>query len=1227
MACTVDSAACILLACVVISALSEVTSVRIAACRVSERVCISTFVTIATARALMSALLSASEGSTGSELLLRHLHVPMYFFLSQISVSDILLSTSIVPKMLSVVIHEGGIITFAACITQFYFFCVFEVSECFILTAMSYDKYLAICSPLQYNSIMNHGLCIQLIVISWLLAFSLACITPVTISQLLFCGPNVIDYFFCDQAPLLKLSCSDTIIVQIEAFLLCIPILIIPFFIVLLSYVYIVLTIVRISSTTGRQKAFSTCSSHLTVVSIYYGTLLSIYAVPPNGKSVSVNKILSLFYTVFTPMLNPIIYSLRNKDIKDALNILVNDIYKANASLATNPKMVQKPLASVDDNHLSESLNMKNQTMITEVFLLGFPNLGSFRILIFSQILGIYLLTLFANILIIVLVIVSKILHSPMYFFLIQMSISDMLMTTNIVPEMLYIIYNEGNFMSLKYCIFQLYLFGVSLGFECFLLTVMSYDRYLAICFPLYLAICFPLHYNSIMDSTLCLKLIVLSWILGLSLTLIISITIGNLQFCGPDHIDHFFCDIAPLLELSCSDTLVVQIEILLLSAPILIIPFTIIMVSYIYIVLTILKNPSITGRQKAFSTCSSHLAVVSIYYGTLICTYTVSPKGKSASFSKILCLFYTVVTPILNPIIYTLRNKDIKEAVMNSRVLRNLSSMCKEQISNHLSESLNMKNQTMITEVFLLGFPNLGSFKILIFSQILGIYLLTLLANILIIVLVIVSKILHSPMYFFLTQMSISDMLMTTNIVPEMLSIIYNEGNSMSLKCCIFQLYLFGVSLGFECFLLTVMSYDRYLAICFPLLYNSIMDSTLCLKLIVLCWILGLSLMLNTSITIGNLQFCGSEHIDHFFCDVAPLLELSCSDTLVVQIEILFLCVPVLIIPFTIVMVSYIYIVLTIIRIPSITGRQKAFSTCSSHLAVVSIYYGTLICTYTVPPKGKSASFAKILCLFYTVVTPILNPIIYTLRNKDIKKAAERILTCLLVTQCQRKMMWIMPPVYDILLSTNIVPTMLFVVIHNGGIITFAACITQYYFLCVFEVSECFILTAMSYDRYLAICAPLQYNSLMDYRLCIQLIVISWLLAFSFSFITPVTISQMVFCGPDVVDYFFCDFAPLLELSCSDTIIVQIEAFLLCFPILIIPCLIVLLSYVYIVLAIVRISTTTGRQKAFSTCSSHLTVVSLYYGTLISIYMVPAKQKSLTVSKVLSLFYTVAYA
>ncbi|XP_063305947.1 olfactory receptor 1496-like [Pelobates fuscus] len=260
----------------------------------------------------------------------RHLHVPMYFFLTQISTSDILLITDIVPEMLSIIIDENGKIALKTCITQLYFFGVFETAECFLLTAMSYDRYLAICDPLKYNSIMDHKFCIQLIVICWLLSISIMLIIPISIAQLAFCEPGIIDHFFCDIFPLLEISCSDTILVQIEAFFLCVPILIIPFLIVLLSYVYIVLAIVRISSTTGRQKTFLTCSSHLTVVSIYYGTLISIYTVPPKGKSLSVAKVMSLFYTVFTPMLNPIIYSLRNKDIKDALKKIIQNIYRIN---------------------------------------------------------------------------------------------------------------------------------------------------------------------------------------------------------------------------------------------------------------------------------------------------------------------------------------------------------------------------------------------------------------------------------------------------------------------------------------------------------------------------------------------------------------------------------------------------------------------------------------------------------------------------------------------------------------------------------------------------------------------------------------------------------------------------------------------------------------------------------------------------------------------------------
>ncbi|XP_069818865.1 olfactory receptor 5P66-like [Dendropsophus ebraccatus] len=253
------------------------------------------------------------------------LHTPMYFFISQLSISDIFLSTDIVPNILHILLYNRGAITFFGCMIQFYFFAVSEGSECLLLAVMSYDRYVAICNPLRYSSIMTSAYCVILSTISWLMAFNTSLFLIIPIFKLNFCGQNIIDHVFCDFLPLLKLSCSDTYHVQLEESLLSIPMILLPITVIIFSYTKIIVTILRIPSSTGRQKAFSTCSSHLIVVSIFYGTLFGVYIVPTRGKSSTTSKSLSLLYTVFTPLINPIIYSLKNKDIK---NTLYGHIYK-----------------------------------------------------------------------------------------------------------------------------------------------------------------------------------------------------------------------------------------------------------------------------------------------------------------------------------------------------------------------------------------------------------------------------------------------------------------------------------------------------------------------------------------------------------------------------------------------------------------------------------------------------------------------------------------------------------------------------------------------------------------------------------------------------------------------------------------------------------------------------------------------------------------------------------
>ncbi|XP_075434075.1 olfactory receptor 11A1-like [Ascaphus truei] len=300
-------------------------------------------------------------------------------------------------------------------------------------------------------------------------------------------------------------------------------------------------------------------------------------------------------------------------------------------------------------------------------------------------------------------------------------------------------------------------------------------------------------------------------------------------------------------------------------------------------------------------------------------------------------------------------------------------------------------KNQTIVTEFLLLGFQNLHSFKILLFSLFLVIYILTLSSNLLIIALVSTSHQLHSPMYFFLAHLSLSDILLTTVIVPNMLRLIWGEGGTMSVAGCISQLHFYCCSVATESLLLTVMSYDRYLAICHPLRYTTIMNFKLHLQLVIWSWLLGFMFVLLIILPISQLQFCDPIVIDHIFCDFVPLLKHSCSDTSLIEIEDFVLSFPSALLPFVFIIVTYICIFLTILRIPSTTGRQKAFSTCSSHLTVVCTYYGTLIIIYVVPSREHSFTINKVLSLLYTVMTPFFNPIIYSLRNQVIKAALRR--------------------------------------------------------------------------------------------------------------------------------------------------------------------------------------------------------------------------------------------
>ncbi|XP_056428087.1 olfactory receptor 6X1-like [Hyla sarda] len=316
-------------------------------------------------------------------------------------------------------------------------------------------------------------------------------------------------------------------------------------------------------------------------------------------------------------------------------------------------------------------------------------------------------------------------------------------------------------------------------------------------------------------------------------------------------------------------------------------------------------------------------------------------------------------------------------------------------QVSNH--ENMELQNSSEVTDFILLGFHMSFGLKKLMFILILGSYLITLIANILIITLVQTNSQLQLPMYYFLSHFSALEIGYTTVVIPKMLAGLMAESITISRYGCMTQFYFVFFSGSIENVLLVVMGYDRYLAICNPLHYSSIMTQSLCYQLAFASWMSGCLIPVMPTIWISKLDFCHNTRIDHFFCDFGPLVKLSCSDTSMAIWT--FFGQSCVLIPncCLVIIVSYTFIISAIMKIPSTTGRQKAFSTCVSHFTVVSIFYATIIFMYVRPSAGNTLYVDKVISVFYSVVTPLLNPIIYSLRNASIKKAVQKIINRLL--------------------------------------------------------------------------------------------------------------------------------------------------------------------------------------------------------------------------------------
>ncbi|XP_007518584.1 olfactory receptor 10AG1-like isoform X2 [Erinaceus europaeus] len=311
----------------------------------------------------------------------------------------------------------------------------------------------------------------------------------------------------------------------------------------------------------------------------------------------------------------------------------------------------------------------------------------------------------------------------------------------------------------------------------------------------------------------------------------------------------------------------------------------------------------------------------------------------------------------------------------------------------NYEEEMKTKDNASTVMQFVLLGFSDLPDLQGLLFGVLFIVYTIILIGNSLLIILTRIDTALQTPMYFFLANFSSLEICFVSVTIPRILKNLWTQERSISKMQCATQMCFFHMLGATECFFLASMAYDRYVAICNPLHYPVVMNHRKCVHMAVAAWISGIPVQIGQTCQVFLLPYCGSNQINHFFCDIPPLIKLACGDTSLNEMCVYLVALFFAFIPFGLILGSYVKIISTILKLPSATGRFKAFSTCSSHLLVVILFFGSITINYLRPKSSHSAGTDKLFSLFYAIVTPLFNPLIYSLRNKDVIAALRKLL------------------------------------------------------------------------------------------------------------------------------------------------------------------------------------------------------------------------------------------
>ncbi|KAL1781450.1 olfactory receptor 145-like, partial [Sigmodon hispidus] len=572
--------------------------------------------------------------------------------------------------------------------------------------------------------------------------------------------------------------------------------------------------------------------------------------------------------------------------------------------------------------------------IVSEFTLMGLTDQPELQLPLFVLFLVNYTVTVMGNLSLMSLIFLNSNLHTPMYYFIFNLSFIDFCYSFVFTPKMLMSFVLEKNTISFRGCMTQLFFFCFFVNSESYVLTAMAYDRYVAICQPLL--------YKVVMSPGVCFMLMFASYLMGFAGAMAHTGCMIRLSFCDSNIIDHYMCDIFPLLQLSCSSIYVNELVSFIVVGTVITLSSLIILVSYAMILSNIIHMSSGKSWSKAMGTCGSHIITVSLFYGSGLLAYV---KPSSA--------------------------ETVGQAVTWRRMA--------------------LGNDSSVKEFILMGLTQRSELQLPLFFFFLGIYVVSMVGNLGLIVLIAFNPHLHTPMYYFLFHLSFTDLCYSSVITPKML-VSFMRQNILSHAECMTQLFFFCFLVIDECYILTAMAYDRYAAICKPLLYQVIMSYQVCHLMMVGAYMMGFVGSMAHVVCMLRLTFCDGNIINHYICDILPLLKLSCTSTAINELVVYIVVGVNVIVPSLTIFISYALILSNILGIHSAEGRSKAFSTCGSHVIAVSFFFGAAAFNYF-KPSSASEDADKVSTIFYTIVGPMLNPLIYSIRNKDVHIALRKTL------------------------------------------------------------------------------------------------------------------------------------------------------------------------------------------------------------------------------------------